>query len=92
MTNAGVFGLAVCAFAVGVASAPWLGKANAAGPSLREDENSYLCVDAHSAADLNHKLNAAGARGWRVVGASPGPEGSVWCLGRPGPSPLRDAK
>lgn len=92
MTKPVLLGLLASTFAVGVASAPWLREASAAPSPIREDEFSYLCVDAHSAADLNHKLNTAGARGWRVVGASPGPEGSVWCLGRPGPSPLREAK
>ena len=55
-------------------------------------EWSYLCFDATSASDVNEKANQAAARGWELFQSSPGPRGSIWCLRRPGPSPLREAK
>lgn len=43
-------------------------------------ERAYLCFDGSSASDVMTKANEAGARGWRLVTAAPGPHGSVWCF------------
>jgi hypothetical protein len=54
-------------------------------------EWSYYCFDVESSSKLTEKANQAAARGWELFAGSPGSKGSIWCLRRPGSSPLRDA-
>lgn len=42
---------------------------------------AYFCFNATTADDVHAKANAAGAKGWEMVSASPGTGGEViWCF------------
>jgi hypothetical protein len=76
---AGLSILVACAvsYVVG-ASSHGLARAEAAILAARW---SYLCVDANGVDDLLLKANAAGMRGWEMVGSgSNGSGGTSWCF------------
>jgi hypothetical protein len=50
-----------------------------------EQRWAYFCFEEPDADDVNFKANAAGARGWELVAASPGTGGSIWCFRQPRP-------
>ena len=60
------------------------GASNLAVPKARaasaEERWAYFCFDASSAEDLHTKANAAGDKGWEMVGGTSGPNGMVWCF------------
>lgn len=85
----------VLAGAAGIALGWYLASSPALVPSAQASlppapEWSYFCFDAQNAAEVNQKANTAAARGWELLGGSPGRSGAIWCLRRPGLSPLRE--
>ncbi|HSC88513.1 MAG TPA: hypothetical protein VLC09_14620 [Polyangiaceae bacterium] len=67
-----------------------LGPPEARAATPAPPEWSYYCMEVQNAAQLNEKANRAAARGWELFAGSPGSSGAIWCLRRPGPSPLRE--
>ncbi len=53
---------------------------NADLPKPPPHARSYLCFEGNSASEVMRKANEAGARGWKMVSASGGHTGSIWCF------------
>lgn len=62
-------------------------KAHAEGEHVVVEQRwAYFCFDENNVDAVNFKANAAGARGWELVAASPRNDGvAVWCFRQPRP-------